>query len=173
MPAASVVTVVIMFAPSASAREVLNEPLVTVTIVPFNFTVTAVESFTVPLTVTDVKLVIRLSLGDVRLTIGGFESRVTFRTTVELPPVASVAIKLMELLPSAKDTFPLTIPVVLTVISEPPVPLGFALTVMGVVPVTVPTTDTGDVFVINPSAGWEILRTGIVVPACPVISIVK
>ena len=155
-PAASVATVVSVFAPSVSATDPVKCPSApTVKGVPFTATVTADASVTDPDTVTGLWFVIRPFVGAVTANTGACVSRVTVRTWLVALPAASVAVTVRMLLPSLSATAPWNAPVESTGRGIP-----FTLAVTAVRSVTVPETEVVVSLVINPSAGLVSVSTG-------------
>jgi hypothetical protein len=95
---------VMVFVPSTSVIDVLNDPPVPiVTEAPFTVSSTVFVLVTVPLTVTADWFVIVPLSGEVTVIAGGTELLCTVRDTVVLFPAASVAITVMTLVPSTNE----------------------------------------------------------------------
>jgi hypothetical protein len=156
LPAASVATTVMTFAPSASPTAVENAPEPSSDIgTPFTVTPNAVASVAEPVTVTLLAKVVELSGGAVTFNEGAVLSRTTVRTIVDVWPSASVATKVMLFAPGASGTMSWKNPSPVSACGRP-----FAVTVTAVKSDTGPRVNSLDACVTSPMIGWKTSKLG-------------
>ena len=149
LPAASVATTVMTFAPSARATVVEKAPVWSSdTGSPLTVTPNAVASVAVPITSTVADVVLELSVGAVTVSDGAVLSRVTVRTIVDVCPSASVATNEIWLTPGESGTMSSKNPSPVSACGSP-----FAVTVTAVRSETGPRVNSLDCCVTRSGVG--------------------